>query len=272
MEHLNPKNMVSNLWKNRELIMALAWRDLSQRYRGAFLGFLWSLITPLVMLSIYTFVFSYVFKARWLSSDTPTPAEDYALILFAGLTAFNVLSEVMNRSTTLISGIPNYVKKVVFPLEIYPVVSLVVAILMSLVNVVLLLIGNLILSGGISKTIFLLPLAYLPLLFLCLGLGWFLSSLGVYIRDLIQITPVLTTILFFLSPIVYPVTSTPVRFQAVLSINPLTMITEAFRQVILWGEPLSWTAWSIWTLMTCGFALLGYAWFMGTKKGFADVL
>jgi lipopolysaccharide transport system permease protein len=192
--------------------------------------------------------------------------------LFVGLTVFNIFSDVANRSTTLIVGMPNYVKKVVFPLEIYPVVILAVALIMSLVNIVLLLIATFIASGEFSLGLFLLPLAYLPLISLCLGFAWIVSSLGVFIRDLTQIMPVLTTVIFFLSPVVYPLEMVPDRFQTFIVLNPFTVIIESFRVLILSGDSFPWLGWSIWIVLSSLFALFGYAWFMGTKKGFADVL
>lgn len=272
MVYLNPKTITSNLWRYRDLILELTRRELSQRYRGSFLGVLWTLLVPLVMLVVYTFVFSYIFKARWNIAEEQTSSMEYALILFTGMTAFNIFSEVASRSVTLILGMPNYVKKVVFPLEIYPVVVLLMAVVISLVNVGLLIIANILINHTISKTLYLLPLAYLPLAFLCLGLGWLLSSMGVFVRDLAQAMPVIITMMFFLSPIVYPLAAVPEQLRIVLYLNPLTLIIECFRQSLLWGGSLPWTTWSIWTILTFLFAIMGYAWFMGTKKGFADVL
>lgn len=266
------KALFPSLWQNRGLILELTRRELTQRYRGSFLGFLWPVIVPLVMLAVYTFVFGYVFQARWQIGERSSSPTQYALILFAGLTAFNIFSETVNRSTTLIVGMPNYVKKVVFPLEVYPLVVLTNALTLSLINLLLLVVGNLVLAGSFSKTIYLLPLAYLPLIFLCLGLGWFLSSLGVYIRDLAQAMPVITTLLFFLSPIVYQIEAVPERLRQVLYLNPLTTIIDGFRQVLLLGGPLPWLSWGIWTGLTFLLAMLGYSWFMGTKRGFSDVL
>ncbi len=272
MNFFNPKEMLQNLWKNRGLIVELTKRELNQRYRGSYLGVVWSVIVPLITLGIYTFVFSYVFKARWQTSGEPTKSTDYALILFAGLTAFNIFSDIFARAPMLVIGQPNYVKKVVFPLEIYPVVNLSAALTLSLINIVLLVVANIFLAHNFSRTLYLLPLAYLPLVFICLAMGWFLSSLGVFIRDLAQAIPVATTILFYISPIVYPIASIPKSLQPLLYINPLTTITESFRQVLLWGGTPPWIPWCIWTVLSMLLALLGYAWFMGTKKGFADVV
>ncbi len=165
-----------------------------------------------------------------------------------------------------------YVKKVVFPLEILPVVTVGVALINSLINIAILIVAALIINHSISVTLILLPLGYLPLLLFCLGVGWFLSSLGVYIRDIAQGIGIVVQILFFLTPIVYPVTSVPANLQPVLSANPLTFIVDSFRQATIWSLPLHWKALAAWTLIMAVFAILGYAWFMKTRKGFADVL
>lgn len=270
----NPKIKKINfqLWKYRELTLELALRELRTRYRGSFLGFIWSLIVPILMLIIYTYIFSVVFQARWQLNGSPTTSTEYALIMFVGITVFNIFSEVVNRCTTLIPTIPNFVKKVAFPLEIYPVVILLSTLIITFVNIILIIISNLILSGIVSKTIFLLPLAYLPLIFLALGFGWFLASLGVFIRDLGQIIPVILTIIFFLSPIVYPLDMVPRTLQPIIYLNPLTSIVDGFRQVLLWGRALPWSDWAICTSSSFLLSILGYIWFVRTKKGFADVL
>lgn len=269
---VNPVSIIRSLIQRRVLIYQLVRRELSQRYRGSYLGMLWTLLVPLVMLAIYTFIFSVVFKARWQVSGPETPPGEFAFILFAAISGFNVFSESSNRAPALVVNVPSYVKKVVFPLEVLPVVSLGVALVTSLVNVVLVVIGWGIFFNTLSPTLYLLPLAYLPLILLCLGVGWFLASLGVYVRDVIQITSIGVQILFFLTPIFYPVSAVPSGLQTILQINPLTVIVNGFRQTLLWGQALDWGAWGLWTALLLVFAVLGYAWFMKTKKGFADVL
>jgi lipopolysaccharide transport system permease protein len=268
----NPIRATRSLWHHHSLIWELVKRDLSQRYRGSFLGGLWSFIVPFFMLLIYTLVFGIIFKSRWQTDGPETPTGEFALILFAGLSAFNLFSEVANRSPVVIVSMTTYVKKVVFPLEILPVVTVGVALINSLINIALLIVATLIINHSISPALIFLPLAYLPLLLLCLGLGWFLSSLGVFIRDIAQGIGIVVQILFFLTPIVYPVTSVPERLQPVLAANPLTFIVNSFRQAAIWNQPLDWKTLAVWTLVMAVFAILGYAWFMKTRKGFADVL
>jgi lipopolysaccharide transport system permease protein len=263
---------VRRLWHYHSLIWELVKRDLSQRYRGSFLGLLWSFIVPLFMLLIYTFVFGVIFKSRWQADGPDTPTGEFALILFAGLSAFNLFSEVANRSPVTIVSMTTYVKKVVFPLEILPVVTVGVALINSLINIALLIVATLIINHSISATLIFLPLAYVPLLLFSLGIGWFLSSLGVFIRDIAQGIGIAVQILFFLTPIVYPTTSVPERLQPILTANPLTFIVNSFRQAAIWNQPLDWKTLAAWTLVMGVFAILGYAWFMKTRKGFADVL
>lgn len=264
--------MIRELWHHRDLTRELIKRELSQRYRGSYLGLAWAIINPLVMLTVYTFVFSIFLKVRWETGGEQTPTQEFALIIFSGLIPFTVFSEVINKSASLIASVPNYVKKVVFPLQIYPIVLLGSALLTSLISVVLVLVGSLVLLGTISKTLYFLPLAYLPLILLSLGLGWFFASLGVYVRDIAQVMPVATQILLFISTIFFPASAVPKALKFLIDLNPLTAIVECFRQVLIWGNPLPWVAWGIWTGLTAILAAGGYAWFMSTKKGFADLL
>ena len=224
------------------------------------------------MLLIYTFVFGVVFKARWQGLGEDMPPQEFALVLFAGLAAFNVFSEVVNRSPNLVASHPNYVKKVIFPLEILPVVVLQVALVNSLIVVGLVLVGEILIRHSVSPTLYLLPLAYLPLVFLCLAMSWLLSSLGIYIRDIGQGIGVVVQVLFFLSPVFYPLEAVPVGLRPILALNPLSTIIECFRAVLLSGRPLPWSSWGIWTLICFLAAWLAYIWFTKTKRGFADVL
>ena len=257
----------------RELIFQLTSREISQRYRGTYLGVIWSFITPLLMLLIYTFVFSIIFQARW--GDRIHPAQgmaQFALTLYAGLIPFVVFSESVNRSPTLILGVPNYVKKIVFPLEILPMVVVGGVLVHSLISIGILIALAYVLTGAASHTFFLLPLVYIPLIFLCLGLSWFLAALGVYVRDIRNGVEILVQMLMFLSPVFYPASMVPERLRTVLGINPLTSILDNFRRVLLWNEYPDWTLWGIWTAVTLLLALLGYLWFMRTKDGFTDIM
>jgi lipopolysaccharide transport system permease protein len=270
-QYANPVTMVQNLWTHRELIVQFTRREVLQRYKGSYLGLLWSFATPLALLLVYTFVFSVIFKVRWEGAVTDSQAE-FALALFAGLIAFNIFSESILAAPGLIVGSPNYVKKVVFPLEILPVSKLGSAIINSLFSLMILLAGAVIIRGSLPWTLILLPIVYLPLILLCLGLGWFLASLGVFIRDISHLLGVVVQMLFFMTPIFYPLSAIPERFRFFLYLNPLTFIVNHFRRVILWGQ---WPDWGEFVAITASMAvvcLLGYIWFMKSKKTFADVV
>lgn len=269
--YMNPAGPLYNLYLNRDLLRQFTRREIEGRYRGSYLGMVWSMILPLMMLAIYTFVFSVIFKARWQGSTDASQGE-FAVTLFAGLIAFNIFSECMNRAPTLITGHPNYVKKVVFPLEILPVSTLGAALFHSLISIAILIAAALLIMGTISVTIVLLPLAMLPLLGLCLGLGWLLASLGVYVRDTAYAIGIVTQVLFFMSAIFYPISAVPEALQPIMYLNPLTSIVEDFRRVLIWNQPLDWAPWLVVTAIGGAMLLLGYTWFMKTKSGFADVI
>ncbi len=272
VRYLDPLRMGLNLWRHRDLLLRFTSQEVAQRYRGSFLGIVWSFITPILMLAVYAFVFSVVFQARWGELGAAPRRGEFALTLFAALIPFGVFTEVVNRAPAIVLNAPNYVKKVVFPLEILPVVAVGSAVVHSLISAGILLAGSLLLLGYVSHTVVLLPVAYLPLVLLTLGLGWFLASLGVYVRDIGQAIGVVTQVLFFLSPIFYPVSAVPERFRLLLYANPLTSILTDFRRTMLWRSAPAWEAWAALTVGSALIALLGYAWFMQTKKGFADVM
>ncbi len=273
MAAVNPINMVRGLYRQRELIWSLTKRDITSTYQGSFLGGLWTIIVPLMMMLIYTFVFSVIFQSKWdTGTSQASPTGEFALILYTGLTAFNVFSMVLNRAPGLILQVPNYVKKVVFPLEILPVVATGTALFTCVINIGLILIGSVFVYHAISPTIWLLPAAFIPLILLTLGLAWFLSSLGVYIRDMSQAISVIVQIMFFLTPIVYSPSIIPKNLLFLLALNPLAPIVDSFRRTLLWGKMIDWGAWGMITLVSTIIAILGFAWFVKTKKGFADVM
>lgn len=262
--------MIASLWRNRSLIAALAKREVLGRYRGSFLGILWAFFNPVFMLTVYTFVFSVVFKARWAGGgDSKT---EFALILFAGMIVFGLFSECVNRASGLILTNTNYVKKVVFPLEILPFVALGAALFHSLISVLVWFLFYLIYFGLPHPTALLLPLVLIPLTLFTLGFLWFLASLGVYLRDVGQIVGVITTALLFLSPVFYPVSALPEQYQVLLHLNPLTLVIEQTRQVLVWGNVIDLGTWATYFSGGAVVAWLGFVWFQKTRKGFADVL
>lgn len=268
----NPIKIIRNLWHNRSLILQMVRRDVGQRYKGSYMGLLWSVINPLFLLLIYTFVFSVIFKSSWPNSSENNPLGEYAIILFAGMIPFNFFTEITNRAPGLMFSYPNFVKKVVFPLEILPIIAAGSALITSLISVGILLIASLIVLGKVSMMAIFLPIIYTPLILLSLGLSWLLSALGVYFRDFSQLIPLITQILFFLTPVVYPPTSIPQNLQWAAKINPLAMVIANFRNLLIWNTSFQLKEWAIWTVITGFIAVIGYGFFLWAKKGFADVL
>lgn len=266
----SPREIAASLWRNRSLIKASIKREILGRYRGSFLGILWSFFNPLFMLAVYTFVFSVVFRARWSGgSESKT---EFALVLFAGMIVFNLFAECINRAPTLIVSNQNYVKKVVFPLEILPWITLGAALFHGAISLGVWLIAHLIFFGLPHATLLYFPLILLPLGLLIMGLSWALASLGVYLRDAGQFIGLFTTVLMFLSPIFYPISALPEAYRPLLYLNPLTPIIEQTRCVLFWGRTPDLALLGLYLLATSIIAWLGFAWFQKTRKGFADVL
>lgn len=267
---LQIKKLASLLKLNKLLIYQLIKREIAVRYRGSKLGMLWSFLTPILMLVIYTFVFSIVFKARW--GTTNDNNIEFALILFCGISVFNLFSEILIQSPRLIIGNVNYVKKVLFPLEILPLTLIGSALFHYIIQLLILLLGILFTYSTIHWTIVFLPLVLLPLLLVALGLSWFLASLGVFIRDIGHIISLFMQGLMFLSPIFYPVSSVPEKFRALLFLNPMSYVVEDTRKILIWGQMPDWGFMGTSLLLSTIIVIIGYIWFVKTKGGFADVL
>lgn len=259
------------LWRHRELFWRLTVREVAGRYRGSVLGWGWSLLTPLLMLAVYTFVFSTVFKARWGDLEQLGPL-GFAINLFAGLIVFNVFAETANQAPTLIAANSNLVTKVIFPLEILPAVTVAAALFHALTSLAVLIVFELLSGAGTPATLLWLPLVWLPLLSGCLALGWLLAALGVFLRDLRQISGVAVNLLMFLSAVFYPLSALPPRWQPLLQLNPLVLAIEQTRRIAVSGESPSITylvGGSLATLLAAELALRA---FQKARRGFADVL
>ena len=224
------------LKKQRQLVLHMIKREVTGRYRGSLLGLLWSLVTPMLMLGIYTFVFSVVFKVRMNQTGGIDSQFEFALLLFAGLIVFNLFSECLSRAPTLILNNVNYVKRIIFPLEILPWVTLGAALFHATISYCVLFVFLLAAGQTISWTVLLLPVVLLPFLLLIMGLSWLLASIGVFIRDITQFIGLILTMLLFMSPIFYPVSALPESIRDYLFLNPLTFIIEQSRAIILFGQ------------------------------------
>lgn len=255
----------------------MAKREIQSRYKGSILSWGWSLVTPLLMLSVYTFVFSQVFQARWGESDNTSPL-GFSINLFAGLIVFNIFSETINQAPTCILSNANLVTKVVFPVQILPVVALSSALFNALASLSILLtfqVANGAVAGigyGVQATIFYLPLVILPFLTGCLALSWALAGLGVYLRDLSQTTSVITSLLIFLSAVFYPLAALPAKWQPYLQLNPLVRVIEECRRVVVQGESPSPDYVIVGTLLGLASCEVAYRFFRKAQRGFADVL
>ena len=264
--------LIAGLWRNRDLIRQMTWRDVLGRYRGSLLGLAWSFFNPVLMLIVYTFVFSGIFKARWGGAEDAGSHAQFALILFVGLIVNALFAEILNRAPGLILSNVNYVKKVVFPLEILPVVAAAAAIFHALISVGVLLLALLLVAGSIPWTAVFVPIVFAPLLILALGGAWFLASLGVFVRDVGQTIGIVTSIMMFLAPVFYPITAIPEAYRAWLFLNRRTFVLEQWGDALIWGRSPDWIGLLAYAAGATLIAWVGYYWFQRTRKGFADVL
>lgn len=263
--------LTKSCWRNRQLIMQMTRREVVGRYKGSALGLVWSFLNPVFMLAVYTFVFSVVFKARW-GIDGDESKTQFAVVLFVGMIVHGLFAEVLNRAPGLILSNVSFVKKVVFPLDILPIIAMGAALFHTFVSLLVLLTAVVIFNGYLHWTAVFTPLVLMPLVILTLGLAWMLASLGVFLRDVGQTVGIITTVMLFLAPIFYPVTALPEEIRPWIMANPLTFIIEQAREVLILGRMPNWTGLGIYSLAATLVAWAGYAWFQKTRKGFADVL
>ncbi|MFZ6672734.1 ABC transporter permease [Undibacterium sp. Xuan67W] len=267
---ISPFYAIHTLWVHRRLITDMATRDALGKYKGSSLGVLWSLLTPVFMLTIYTFVFSEIFQARWTA--THSSKSEFAIVLFAGMIMFNLFAENVNRAPGLILNNVNFVKKIVFPLEILACVNLLSAMFHMSISVLVLLVFQFAITGYVPVTLLFLPMVVLPLALICLGASWFLSAIGVFLRDVGQTIGILVTGMMFLSPVFFPLSAIPERWQFFAKLNPMVFPIETARRVIVWGNQPDWTELVLYTLVAFFIAWAGFICFQKTRRGFADVL
>ncbi len=264
-------SLITVFWLRRDLIIMLSRREIDLRYKGAGLGIAWAVISLLVQLLIYTFIFGFIFNARWMG-DNNTGMAAYALILFSGLVCFSIFSETISRAGSSISTAPYLVKKVIFPIELLPVASLFAALFHAGVGFVLIM-GAILLKGEFpSWTILLLPFVLVPLIFITIGIAWIFAALGVFLKDTQFLSTLLTQLLFYATPIIYPLEMVPDKFKWIILLNPLSHVVEMFRQVVLLGQVPDVLHWFYLTLFCFLFASIGYYLFNRMKPEFADVI
>lgn len=266
-----PTDVFLCAWRNKSLLWQLIVREIAGRYRGSLMGLLWSFLNPTLMLLVYTFVFGVVLRARWPQSDRLTTV-DFSVVIFAALIVHGLFSECITRAPGLIVGNSNFVKKVVFPLELLPWTTLAAALFHALVSVLVLLMALLLLNRYISWTAAFLPIVLVPLLLMTVGVSWFLAGLGVFVRDIGQVIGIVSTALLFMSPAFFPIEQVPKGLQLLVRLNPLTLPINQARQVLIWGTIPDWSALGLWFAISFLICWLGFWWFQRARVGFADVL
>jgi lipopolysaccharide transport system permease protein len=267
----SPLAIATGFWRNRQLIWQMTKRDVVGRYRGSIMGLAWSFFNPVLMLAVYTFIFSVVFKTRWGGGGDESKTE-FAVILFAGLIVHNLFAECVNRAPGLILNNAVYVKKVMFPLEILPWVAMGSAVFHALISLVVLTGFFMALKFYLNWTVIFIPIVLFPLILFTIGMAWFLASTGVYLRDVGQTTGIVTGVMMFLSPIFYPVSALPAEYRALLFLNPLTFVIEQMRDILIWGKMPDFGGMGLYAAVSILTAWIGFFWFQKTRKGFADVL
>lgn len=263
----NPLSSVSALWQHRYLLGQLIKRDVLLRYRGAMFGVLWIFLSPLLMLTIFAYVFGQIFQARWPQQGSELP---FWLLLYVGLITFNLFAETVSRAPGAVRSYPNFVKKIIFPVHILPAVPLGAALVHGAFNFVILTMA-LAWSGHFHWQILFLPVLLLPVVLLALGLSWFLAAWGVFIKDMTQIVPMFVQVLMFVSPVFYPVEAVPALLRPLYHFNPLGVVIEASR-ALAGGLPVVWSGWLLALAAGLLGALLGYAFFQHAREEFADAL
>lgn len=259
-----------SIWKHRWLIFQLTRREVVAQFRGSFLGMFWTLLEPFLMLLVYTFVFSVVFEMRW--GKTLNSRFDFALLLFIGVIIHGFVSKSLNRSPNQMNANLNLIKRVIFPIEILPVVTIFVVLFQTAINFGVLFIFIVLVHHGLPWTMIFLPVILFPLIIFVAGCNWFLAASGVYLRDLNQTIGLFTLILLFLAPVFYPLEAVPENFRLIIYINPLTFIIEQVRAVLIWAKLPDFKGLMLYSVVGSIIAWFGLFFFQKTRKWFVDVL
>lgn len=257
------------IWFRLELLFGMVRRDVLGRYRGSLFGVVWSLVSPLLMLGVYTIAFHELLGARWPGT---TGRAGFAIMVFVGLMFHGMLGEVLGRAPLAVSGQPNFVKKLVFPLTVLPLVTLGTALFHAALGFLIILFSPVFGGPPLHATGLLLPVLLLPFLLLLSGLAWTLAAIGVYVRDIAQLGGLVATILLFLSPIFFPITSIPQRYRGIVELNPLTFVVEGARGLLFDGRLPDAGAFALYCVVSVLVAAAGLQVFRRLRPGFGDVL
>jgi lipopolysaccharide transport system permease protein len=267
---MTSRPLIARAWARRELFFEITKREVTGRYSGSHLGIVWSFINPLLMLGVYTLAFREFLGMRWSSGESTRA--DFTLMIFCGMIVHTLLVECLTRAPTAIAGNANLVRKVVFPLALLPCVTVVSALFHAGLSVVVLLLFVLVAQHGLHLTVLYLPLIFLPYAILLSGVSWLMASLGVFIRDVSQVAAAIAAMLMFLSPVFYPASSLKEKYRVLIAYNPLTLIIEQTRAVVVFGDSPDWFALGVYAVVAVAVMAFGYWWFQRTRDGFADVL
>ncbi|MCP5043881.1 MAG: ABC transporter permease [bacterium] len=267
---LRPFAFLESGYRHRALISRLAWRRLQTRYRGSVMGAVWLFLQPILLLGIYTLVFSLLFEARW--GQTLAGRGEFGLFLFSGVLLYSIFSECVNEAPGLMLKHEPYIVQIRFPIEILPWVSLASSLYLFFFGSAVLLVFHLLVLGVPPASWLILPVVLVPIALFTLGVTWFVSSVGVYFRDLSQLTVMFTTALLFLSPVFYPASRIPESLRTMYDLNPFAVLLEASKHLLFFGDAPNWGGLALVGLVSFVVAVLGHAWFMHSKRGFADVV
>lgn len=262
--------MSSTLLRNAELFWALSKREIASRFKGSYGGLSWYVIQNLLLLTLYSFVFGSLFKSRWAQGDHVQG--NFTIALFTGLIVFNLFAECVTRAPTLILSNANYVKKVVFPLEVLPAVTLATSLFNAFVAFIVLIVVARVLDAPLYWQGLWIPVILLPLVVLTLGVSWLLSALGTYVRDINQMMTLVISAFMFLSPLFYQLTALPEKARQWVVYNPLTIPMQEARGALMFGQAPDFHLLGSYLVIAVVVAVLGYAFFQKARKGFADVL
>jgi lipopolysaccharide transport system permease protein len=261
---------VRSVWTNRKLIASMVRRDILARSRGSFGGALWTFLNPLLLMATYFFVFGVVLQTKFGADASRT---GYVLYFLAGMLPWLPFSEAVGRSPYVVIEHRNFVKKLVFPLETLPVNLVISGLVTEVFALAIFFVSLLAIRGSVPMSILWLPALLVPQLLLAVGFCWFLSALGVFVRDLGQIIGFLLTLWFFLTPICYPESQQlPPAVAHILAWNPILILVRGYRAILLEGHPPAPAGLAALWLGSGVTALLGHAWFHRLRRSFADVI
>ncbi|MEO1660835.1 MAG: ABC transporter permease [Pseudomonadota bacterium] len=262
----------TRLISNIRIAIQMAKRSIEEKYQGSVFGLLWSFLTPMLMLSVYTFVFSSILPIKWAQSGQTFDTVSFAIILFYGLSIHTFFTEVVTQSTTIITSNSIYIKKILFPVGILPITVTATALFQLLITLFLTVLFQFFFLGGLGWQSLLGIIILLPCIPLAIGMALFLSSFGAYFRDLQQVAAPLMTALLFLGPVLYPLSAVPERIRKFVYLNPVTFPAEELRAVLIWGETIDWFGLLIYSLVSLASLIIGYFTFNVLRAGFSDVI